>query len=224
VPAAGSGDFSAAGGGPHQLGDGTGVNGARTEGGTIVLENLIIPTGVTVQIDRSDIDPGVTGNQGFLPAIIVVAGSVDIQGTGRLEVNGGAGQSGINGTEFGGFGGDGGPGGGGGAGGGGDDGGGGAADGGDGGDGFTGGGGGSTDDGSGRIGGTGGDGTGALGSGPGGPSSRDGGSGSSTVQVEAVEAQEEMKMEPQEEGVLVEEDVLMIIQLEEQDLQKQVKL
>ena len=47
---------------------------------------------------------------------------------------------------------------------------------------------------------------------------------SSTVQVEAGEAQEEMKMEPQEEGVLVEEDVLMIIQLEEQDLQKQVKL
>src|SRR3972149_6586892 len=153
--------------GPFTLGDDTGVNGNRTLAGTIVLDSLIIPAGITVQIDTTDIDPNLAGNQGYLPAIIIVDGPVDIRGT--LNISGSNGQDGNN--DNGGAGGYGGPGGGGGAGGGG------GGDntpaggcvsnnaiGGDGGDGFTGGGAGSANiDCAGTLGGDGGDGTGAVG-------------------------------------------------------------
>jgi len=160
IPAANSGNFTGQSTTiTHPLGNGNGLNGTRTVGGTIVLDSLIVPAGVTVNVTATDIDPTSPGNQGYLPAIIIVDGDVDIQGT--LDISGSAGGNG--GGEDGGDGGDGGPGGGAGGGGGGDRG---SALGGDGGDGFTGGGGGSVDnnDGGGSSGGQGGDGTGALGS------------------------------------------------------------
>jgi len=120
------------------LGDDTGRNGDRTVGGTIVLESLIIPVGTTVKIDTSDMDLGRDGIQGYLPAVILVKGDVDISGT--LAINGTYGDSATGVTDDGGDGGVGGPGGGGGAGGGSDDDPGGDQFAGDGGAGFTGGG------------------------------------------------------------------------------------
>jgi len=156
IPEANSGDFT----GEsttwiHSLGNGNGKNGTRTVGGTIVLDSLIVPTGVTVDITTTDIDLTRDGNQGYLPAIILVAGAVDIQGI--LGINGTDGETGGTSGVNGGGGGDGGPGGGGGG-----------SSGTEltvginpGGDGFSGGGGGAA--GNTGTGGDGGDGTGALG-------------------------------------------------------------
>jgi hypothetical protein len=116
--------------GTFTLGDDLFRNGNRTLAGTIVLDSLLVPTAVTLLIDTSDIDPTLAGNQGYLPATIVVDGPVQINGTISI-----IGTNGANGAgDAGGVGGNGGPGGGGGAGGAGDD-----AAAGDGGDGFTGG-------------------------------------------------------------------------------------
>ncbi|MHA2069598.1 MAG: DUF2341 domain-containing protein, partial [Candidatus Thorarchaeota archaeon] len=168
TPAANSGDYIGQGAGPHTLGDGTGRNGDRTVGGTIILENLFIPAGVDVFVDTADNDPANAGNQGYLPAIILVTGDVLIDGT--LDISGSAGNAGAG--DAGGDGGAGGPGGGGGGGGAGDD-----DDGGTGGDGFTGGGGGG-DDGSFDNAGPGGAGSGSAGS----PNvDNDGGAGGSSL-------------------------------------------
>jgi hypothetical protein len=151
VPPPGSGDFRNATGKVY-LGDG--FNGTRTPRGTIVLDSLIIPQGVTATINIVDTDSTTAGHQGYLPAILIVDGPVNISGI--LNVSGERGFTAT--TELGGFGGAGGPGGGGGGGGAGDNG-----DGGDGGDGFTGGGGGGMDQDGVRTGGNGGAGSGANG-------------------------------------------------------------
>ncbi|MBI2141150.1 hypothetical protein HYU16_01880 [Candidatus Woesearchaeota archaeon] len=91
-------------------------NGNRTKGGTIVLDSLIIPSGLTVTINLSDSNTAKQGDQGYLPAVLVVDGPVDIQGI--LSVNGS--DAGAVSGDIGGQGGDGGPGGGGGGAGGGD--------------------------------------------------------------------------------------------------------
>jgi len=54
IPAANSGDFTGQGAGPHPLGNGDGRNGTRTVGGTIVLESLLIPTGVVTIVHVND--------------------------------------------------------------------------------------------------------------------------------------------------------------------------
>jgi len=82
---AGTGDYTGKTG-FFTLGDNKGINGNRTIGGTIVLDELLVPVGVTLNITAQDIDPTRPGNQGFLPAIILVDGEVDIQGT--IWVNG----------------------------------------------------------------------------------------------------------------------------------------
>ena len=56
-PPLNSGNFTGQGAGPHPLGNGNGLNGTRTVGGTIVLENLLIPAGTTINIVTTDIDP-----------------------------------------------------------------------------------------------------------------------------------------------------------------------
>ncbi len=149
-PVPGSGDFSASSG-IVTIGDG--LNGTRTNGGTIVLDSLIVPSGVTVVVDTSDPDSDpADGNQGYMPATIIVDGPVDIQGTVNVS-----GEHGYAYDAAGSHGGAGGPGGGGG----------GAGGktglgitGGNGGEGFTGGGGGGVENGNG---GDGGDGTGSPG-------------------------------------------------------------
>src|SRR3990172_8273880 len=160
TPTANSGDFTGQGAGPHPLGNGIGRNGTRTLNGTIVLDSLIIPAGTTVTVDVTDLDVSTPGNQGYLPAIIIVDGPIEINGT--LNVSGANGQNaGLE--DSGGNGGNSGPGGGGGGGGGGDD------DGdpgtaGDAGNGFTGGsGGGMSAATAGEPGGDGGNGTGSFG-------------------------------------------------------------
>jgi len=162
IPEANSGDFTGQGAGPHPLGNGVGRNGTRTVGGTIVLESLIVPTGVNLIVTTSDIDPTRDGNQGYLPAIILVAGDVDIQGTGTIDVSGGDALDGDN--DNGGDGGVGGPGGAGGGGGAGDGQTSGSRTGGDGGDGLTGGGAAGANSDFSGSGGTGGEGTGGTGS------------------------------------------------------------
>jgi len=90
IPTANSGDFTGQSTTiTHPLGNDIGRNGTRTVGGTIVLESLIIPAGVTVNVTTTDIDPATPGNQGYLPAIILVKGDVNIVGT--LTVAGQAG-------------------------------------------------------------------------------------------------------------------------------------
>ncbi|MGH9909109.1 MAG: hypothetical protein ACRD32_00545, partial [Nitrososphaerales archaeon] len=111
----GTGDYTGKAG-SFILGDNNGINGNRTLGGTIVLDSLIVPAGVTLNVTAQDIDPSSPGNQGYLPAIIVVDGPVQISGTGTITV---AGQTGGGGDWcIVGHGGKGGPGGGGGGGGG----------------------------------------------------------------------------------------------------------
>lgn len=181
TPLAGSGDYGSVGPGTYTLGDGSSLGGGkRSQNGTILLEQLIIPSGTTVNIDVLDLNASSIGNQGYLPAVIVVEGEVEIEGT--LDVSGTAGVS-VNPffvaaqRDNGGAGGAGGPGGGGGGGGWADRGSGGTVGtpvGGDGGDGFTGGGAGGVDDG-GANGGTGGDGVGAAGSPNAGDTGGDGG-------------------------------------------------
>src|SRR3989304_8333739 len=108
-----SGDFTGQGAGPFILGAGGLRTGTRTLNGTILLSNLIVPAAATVRIDTTDLDPSASGNQGYLPASIVVAGDVDIQGI--IDISG---QVGANAAgDSGGDGGNGGPGGGGGGGG-----------------------------------------------------------------------------------------------------------
>jgi len=156
----GSGDYSSAPGGTYTLGDGGGNNGNRTKGGVIILDELDVPVGITLNINVTDLDLGLAGNQGYLPAIILVAGDIDIQGTINVLGSAGAAASGDDGGD----GGDGGPGGGGGGGGGADGEGCAGSIGGDGGAGFTGGAGASGDfTVGGIIGGDGGDGTGSFG-------------------------------------------------------------
>jgi hypothetical protein len=88
---------------------------SRTDRGTTVLGGLTVASGTTLTIGTSDTDGGTAGNQGYLPATILVKGNVNIAGT--LDVKGQNGtNAGANCT--GGTGGAGGPGGGGGAGGG----------------------------------------------------------------------------------------------------------
>ncbi len=148
-PTAGSGNFTG-GAGLRILGNG-GANETRSLFGTVVLDTLIIPSGVTVEVIKTDRDNNASnGNQGYLPAIILVKGNVNIQGV--FNVSGSNGQTAT--TDVGGSGGNGGPGGGGGAGGAGDN-----NNGGNGGNGFTGGGSGGMDLGNG-LGGISGSGTG----------------------------------------------------------------
>jgi len=136
TPAAQSGNFSGLSG-TRTLGTG-GANGTRSFGGTIVLDSLIIPAGMTVNVTTVDPDAALAnGHQGYFAAVILVDGPVEIAGV--LMVNGSDGTNGSGDT--GGSAGSGGPGGGGGGAGGSDD-----ADGVAGGDGFTGGGGSSADD------------------------------------------------------------------------------
>jgi len=106
----GSGDYSAAAPGLYTLGNDQGINGNRTIGGTTVLDSLIVPVGVILNVTAQDIDLTRSGNQGFLPAIILVDGEVDIQGT--ILINGSNGFNFTNPQN--GQGGQGGPGGGGG--------------------------------------------------------------------------------------------------------------
>jgi len=158
IPGANSGDYIGQGAGPHSLGDGIGRNGDRTIGGTIVLENLLIPVGTIVNVTTTDISPTEDGNQGYLPAVILVTGDVQINGTLLIDGQDGFDYNAATTPSQGGYGG---PGGGGGAGGGNNDG-----NGFDGGAGFTGGGGGGNGDrggGAAEPGGTGGNGTGAAG-------------------------------------------------------------
>ncbi len=154
---------------------GSGILTDRTKRGTSVLGGLSVAAGGTLSIGTADTDPTTTGNQGYIPAVILVKGDVDIAGT--LNVTGGNGADGGP-TNQGGEGGDGGPGGGGG---------GGAGVGehfgppvelaAPGGKGYTGGGGGGSKDNG--TGGAGGDGTGGIGQSPSGTTGG-GGAGSLT--------------------------------------------
>jgi hypothetical protein len=132
----GHGDFTGDSG-TITLGNNVADHGDRVPLGAILLDELVIPSGLTVNVDVTDADPATDGNQGYMPVYIIVDGNVTIGG--ELQVNGSAGSN-RGSAEAGGAGGAGGPGGGGGGGGGGDDGVNGA-----GGKGFTGGGGGSCD-------------------------------------------------------------------------------
>jgi len=87
----------------------------RTKRGTNVLGGLTVGSGATLTISKADTDGATAGNQGYLPAVILVKGDVNIAGTVDLK-----GQNGTNGGSncTGGVGGSGGPGGGGGGGGG----------------------------------------------------------------------------------------------------------
>jgi len=180
----GTGDYSAAAPGTYTLGNDQGINGNRTIGGTIVLDSLIVPNGITLNINVVDIDPIRAGNQGYLPAMIIVDGPVEITGTGQISVNGTDGTGGDWGVRS--LGGKGGPGGGGGGGGGSNEPNlGGVTQAGDGGPGFAGGGGGglNSEAAAPSAGGDGGDGTGitgnaAAGNGPGG----DGGHATNSVE------------------------------------------
>ncbi|MGH7410861.1 MAG: DUF2341 domain-containing protein, partial [Candidatus Methylomirabilis sp.] len=87
----------------------------RTKRGTNVLGGLTVGSGATLTISKADTDGAAGGNQGYLPAVVLVKGDVNIAGTVDLK-----GQNGTNGGSSctGGVGGSGGPGGGGGGGGG----------------------------------------------------------------------------------------------------------
>ena len=87
----------------------------RTKRGTKVLGGLTVGSGRTLTIDTTDTDTGTAGNQGYLPAVILVKGDVNIAGTVDMK-----GQNGMNAAAScaGGDAGSGGPGGGGGGGGG----------------------------------------------------------------------------------------------------------
>ncbi len=109
TPTPNSGNFSGSSG-TVIIGDGT--NGDRTYGGSILLDSLIVPSGVTVNIDTTDPDGDASnGNQGLLPAIVVVDGPVNISGS--INISGWNGGDSIAGGT-GGAGGTAGPGGGGG--------------------------------------------------------------------------------------------------------------
>jgi len=86
-----------------------------TKRGTKVLGGLTVGSGRTLTIDTTDTDAGTAGNQGYLPAVVLVKGDVNIAGT--VDVKG---QNGMNAAAScaGGDAGSGGPGGGGGGGGG----------------------------------------------------------------------------------------------------------
>ena len=106
VPRQGEGNFSSVSNGRHFIGNGT--NGTRTIMGTIVLDSLIIPRGVTVMVNTTDLDSTLVGQQGFLPVHIIVDGPVNISGI--LNVSGASGSlNGGGSTEAGGIGGDAGP-------------------------------------------------------------------------------------------------------------------
>jgi len=94
---------------------GTGTLSGRTKRGTKVLGGLTVGSGATLTINTADTDAAAAGNQGYLPAVVLVKGDVSIAGT--LDVKG---QQGSNAAAScaGGDGGAGGPGGGGGGGGG----------------------------------------------------------------------------------------------------------
>jgi hypothetical protein len=95
--------------------NGGGALSGRTTRGTTVLGGLTVGSGQTLSVNTSDTDGTIPGNQGYLPAVILVKGDVNIAGTvdvkGQDGVNAGADSAGGNG-------GTGGPGGGGGGGGG----------------------------------------------------------------------------------------------------------
>ena len=75
------------------IGDGTVGNGDRTKMGAILCDNLIVPVGVTITVDATDSDGTTAGNQGFMPAIIIVEGTVDING--EINVDGSAGAANV---------------------------------------------------------------------------------------------------------------------------------
>ncbi len=78
----------------------------RTDGGTLVLDSLVVPDGETLVFDTSDPVPASAGNEAFLPAILLVDGDALIEGT--LQV---AGADGEDAYQVASSGGDGGPGG-----------------------------------------------------------------------------------------------------------------
>jgi hypothetical protein len=94
---------------------GGGPLSGRTKRGTTVLGGLTLGSGQTLTISTADTDTGTVGNQGYLPAVILVKGDVNIAGTVDVKGQNGT-NAGANCT--GGTGGVGGPGGGGGGGGG----------------------------------------------------------------------------------------------------------
>jgi len=58
----------------------------RTDGGTMVLDSLVVPDGETLVFDTSDPVPASAGNEAFLPVILLVDGDALIEGT--LQVAG----------------------------------------------------------------------------------------------------------------------------------------
>lgn len=84
-------------GGSGALGSG-GAYGTRSKRGAMIVDQLILPTGSTYTVSTADTDGGTSGNQGYLPMIIIArkvvslgASTVDVSASG---VNGGAGGAG----------------------------------------------------------------------------------------------------------------------------------
>ncbi|MGH7380609.1 MAG: heparin lyase I family protein [Candidatus Methylomirabilales bacterium] len=85
--------------------NGGGTLSGRTKRGTKVLGGLTVPSG-TLSIDTStDTDTGTAGNQGYLPAVILVKGDVNIAGTLEAKTPGATSLNGANGAAGGGGGG-----------------------------------------------------------------------------------------------------------------------
>ncbi|MBM4367578.1 MAG: hypothetical protein FJ102_15305, partial [Deltaproteobacteria bacterium] len=53
----------------------------RSDGGTVVLESLDVPSGTTLVFDTSDPNSASLGNEAFLPAVILVEGEANIEGS-----------------------------------------------------------------------------------------------------------------------------------------------
>ncbi|MCB9741803.1 MAG: putative metal-binding motif-containing protein [Alphaproteobacteria bacterium] len=61
----------------------------RSDGGTVVFESLSVGSGETLWFDTSDPDTSTGGNEAYLPAIVLVQGAANIQGT--VDLSGGDG-------------------------------------------------------------------------------------------------------------------------------------
>ncbi|MBS3164642.1 hypothetical protein J4439_04380, partial [Candidatus Woesearchaeota archaeon] len=95
TPGLQSGNFSGLSG-TRTLGNG-GANGTRSFSGTIVLDSLIIPAGMTVNVTTTDPDAALAnGHQGYFASVILVDGPVEIAGV--LMVNGSDGTNGSGDT------------------------------------------------------------------------------------------------------------------------------